>query len=398
MAESDHAVSAAAERPWLVVAGGGTAGHVVPGLVVADELVRRGHDRSSITFVGSRRGIETRLVPDAGYRLIGLGGRGIERKVSLAGVTAVFGVLGAMVRAFVEMVRHRPAVAVALGGYASVPCAVSAAVLRVPLIVMDQNARAGLANRLVGRVAKVCAVPFADTDLPRKVVTGNPVRAEFLTAREMDRAVAKAAMSLPTDRLAIVVMTGSLGSKKINEAVVGLVDRWAARSELAIFHVVGRRDFDDLVTPSGVGERTVTGADDDGSPRHIWSRPDGLTYVRVAYEDDMATALAAADFAVCRSGGTTVAELAVIGVPAVLVPLPIATRDHQRHNAADLVSAGAAVLIDDADVTVDSLAAAIEPILDDGPRRDRMRVASRSVGHPAAASEIADLVETHAKR
>jgi undecaprenyldiphospho-muramoylpentapeptide beta-N-acetylglucosaminyltransferase len=363
-----------------VIAGGGTAGHVLPGLAIGRALVERGHAAGSIRFVGSERGIEARLVPEAGFPLTVLPGRGIRRSLSPANVGAVLGILAAVVRALVLVRRWRPRVVVVLGGYASVPCAIAALVWRVPVVVAEQNARAGAANRLAARWARACAVPFEDTDLPRAVVTGNPVRDEILAVdRARDAGATRQRLGLPADRTVVAVFSGSLGSRRINEAVEALAARWADRADLAVHHVVGRRDADEL-------ER-----------RRPEPPPDGLWYRQVPYQDDMASLLAAADVAVCRAGGTTVAELAQVALPAVLVPLPIATRDHQRANAGPLVAAGAAVLVADDELDVDRLERELGPLVDDPARLVAMAAAAGALARPDAADAVAALVEEHAR-
>jgi UDP-N-acetylglucosamine--N-acetylmuramyl-(pentapeptide) pyrophosphoryl-undecaprenol N-acetylglucosamine transferase len=366
---------------WALVAGGGTAGHVIPGLAVADALVRRGHARSSIRFVGSERGIEATLVPEAGYPVTLLPGRGVQRRLTLDNVGALWGLLRALVQGVALVRRERPAVVLVLGGYASVACVVGAALWRVPVVVTEQNARAGAANRLAARIAKACAVPFAETDLPHKVVTGNPVRPEVLAVdRESQRDDARRALDLPTDRTVIAVVTGSLGARRVNAAVRTAAARWAGRSDLAIRHVVGKRDVDAAL------------ADLPDLPAG------GLIYQVIAYEEHMDTVLAAADLLVGRAGGTTVAELAEVGLASVLVPLPIAPRDHQTANAGPLVRAGAAILVPDAELDPERLVAELEPLLDDPARLAAMGAAARRLARPDAAARVADLVETHARR
>jgi hypothetical protein len=186
-------------------------------------------------------------------------------------------------------------------------------------------------------------------------VTGNPVSAEVLAAAaDRDVAAARATLGVPSDRTMVTVFAGSLGARSINRATWSAAERWSDRSDLAVYHVIGARDWDDR---PDVARRD--GDVDDASGNGLWYRP-------VRYEDRMETVLAASDLAVCRAGGTSVAELAVIGVPAVLVPLPIATRDHQRANAAPLVAAGAAVLIDDDRFDVDTMVATVDPLVADG--------------------------------
>jgi len=375
---------------WAIVAGGGTAGHVLPGLAVARELVRRGRDASSILFVGAERGIESRLVPEAGFEVELLPGRGIERRLSVQNVVALWGLTTALWRAVRLVHRRRPAVVLALGGFASAACALAALLWRVPLVVAEQNARAGAANRLVARLARACAVPFDETDLPKAVVTGNPVRDEVLAvAADRDVLAARSELGLPEDRTVVVVFAGSLGSRRINEAVYGAVGRWAHRDDLAIHHVIGTRDWED---------RPAVARDLD-EPRDGPDGPAvGLVYQPIRYQDRMDLVLGAADLAVCRAGGTTVAELAVVGVPAVLVPLPIATRDHQTANAGPFVRSGAAVLIPDGELDVDRLVAEVEALVGDPSRLAEMAVAARGLGRPDAAGAVADLVESTARR
>jgi UDP-N-acetylglucosamine--N-acetylmuramyl-(pentapeptide) pyrophosphoryl-undecaprenol N-acetylglucosamine transferase len=365
---------------YALVAGGGTAGHVLPGLAVANALVARGHDPASIHFVGSERGLEASLVPEAGFGLTVLPGRGIQRRLTLENVAAVWGLLQAVVMGIGLVRRHRPAVVLVLGGYARVACVIGAVLWRVPIVVAEQNARAGAANRLAGRFARASAVPFPETDLPRRVVTGNPVRSEVLAIdRATDRAAAREALGLPLDRTVVAVVTGSLGARRVNEAVRAAVPEWADRRDLAIRHVVGSRDYEGMVA---------------AAPE---LPAEGLLYQQVRYEDRMDLLLAAADLLVGRAGGTTVAELAEVGLPGLLVPLPIAPRDHQTANAAALVRAGAAILVPDGELDGARLVRELQPLLDDPARLAAMGAAAHSLARPDAADRVADLVEANAR-
>jgi len=365
---------------YALVAGGGTAGHVLPGLAVANALVARGHDPASIHFVGSERGLEATLVPAAGYGLTVLPGRGIQRRLTLDNVGAVWGLLRAVVMGISLVRRRRPAVVLVLGGYASVACVIGAVLWRVPIVVAEQNARAGAANRLAGRFARAAAVPFPETDLPRKVVTGNPVRAEVLAIdRQGGRDAAREALGLPLDRIVVAVVTGSLGARRVNQAVRAAVPAWADRTDLAVRHVIGSRDFDAMA------------ADAPELPEG------GLVYQAVRYEDRMDLLLAAADLLVGRAGGTTVAELAEVGLGSLLVPLPIAPRDHQTANAAALVRACAAILVPDPELDGPRLVRELQPLLDAPERLAAMGAAARTLARPDAADRVADLVEAHAR-
>jgi undecaprenyldiphospho-muramoylpentapeptide beta-N-acetylglucosaminyltransferase len=363
---------------FAIIAGGGTGGHLLPGLAVAQALVERGHEPETIHFVGGATGVEARIVPAAGFSLDELPGRGIQRRLTLSNITAALGILRGFVRAVGIVRRRRPRVVVALGGYASVASGLAALLFRIPVVVLEQNARAGAANRLVGRRAAAAAVSFPGTDLPRAVVTGNPLRSAIRVAAEhQDRDGARRALDLPSDRIVVAVFSGSLGARRINEAVRGLAERWKDRSDLAIRHVIGSRDYADYIT---------------NLP------PEGeLVYQVVEYEDRMDLLLAAADAAVTRAGGG-VAELAAMGVPAVLVPLPIATRDHQTANARVLVDSGAAVLVPDHELTTDRLAAELERILTDDTRRREMAAAMRANAHFDATEAVAALIEQKAAR
>jgi len=362
--------------PLVVVAGGGTGGHVVPALAVAQALVERGHPPESIHFVGSARGMEARLVPAAGFPITLLPGRGIPRRLNLTALAAALSLVVAAARAILLLGRRRPGVVLAVGGYASLPCALAAVILRVPLVLQEQNYTPGSSNRLVGRFARAAAVAFPGTDLPRAVVTGRPVPAEIeaVDRSPAGRRLARRDLGLPETGLVIGVTGGSLGALSVNRAVVDLAGRWADRSGLAIYHVIGSRDFVGLARP----------------------RPGGLVYLPVEYESRMPLLLSAADVMIGRSGGW-VAELAAAGVPAVLVPLPNAPGDHQTGNARAMEKAGAAVMLADADCTGAALGTTLEPLLSDPDRLEAMAAAARSLGRPGAAGRVADLVEAHAR-
>lgn len=363
---------------YALVVGGGTAGHVLPGLAVADELVARGHGRGSILFVGSERGLERELVPARGYAIELLPGRGIQRRFTLENLGALWGLGRAVVKGVGLVRRRRPNVVVSVGGYASVGCVIGAVVFRVPIVVTEQNARSGVASRLAGRFAKACAVPFAETDLPRAEVTGNPVRDEILAVdRVSGRNSARVALGLPVDRTVVAVVTGSLGARRVNEAVLEAVKDWSVRDDVAIHHVIGSRDWQQLSARTPVTE--------------------GLVYRAVRYEDHMELVLAAADLLIGRAGGTTVAELSVVGLAGVLVPLPGAPRDHQTANAAALVRVGGAILVPDAELDGARLVREVTPLLDDPERLATMGRAAATLGHRDAAARVADLVERSAR-
>lgn len=371
----------AAPTTWLVIAGGGTGGHLVPGLAVADEFVGRGIPPGAIHFLGSSRGLEARLLPPTRYPHTLLPGRGIQRRFTFANVGAVVGILRAVVAAIALLRRHRPAAVVGLGGYASVPGAIAAIVLRVPLVLAEQNAVPSLANRLAGRFARAAAVSFPETDLPRASVTGNPVRAEVLAVdRSADRDSARRRLGVEGDRRLIAAFGGSLGAGRINEALLVAAAQWRDRDDLAIRHIAGSRDHDDL------------------SGRMPVDDLDLLQYDLVEYEHEMATVLAAADVLVCRAGASTVAEVAVVGVPSVLVPLPGAPGDHQTANARAFETAGASVMVPDSELDGARVVEVVEHLLADPASLARMEKAAGGLARHDAAARVADLVVGHADR
>lgn len=364
-------------RARFLIAGGGTAGHTVPAIAVARALVATGVDPGSILFVGARRASDGRLVEAAGFPIRLLPGRGIQRRLTPANVGAVLGLAVAVVQSLGLVLRSRPRGVLSVGGYAGAPVALAAAVARRPLVVAEANAVPGAANRLTARFARAAAVSFPGTPLPRARLTGNPVRPEVLAIDRSPagRAAARAALGLPADRVVIGVSGGSLGARRVNEAVRDLAQRWTARTDVAIHHAVGRRDW-----PS-------------------FTRPDtgGLHYQAVEYEDRMDLVLAAADLWIGRAGGSTCAELGVAGVPAALVPLPGAPGDHQTANARALADAGAALVVPDAECTGGRLAEVLEPLVTDPGRRATMADAARAGGHPDAAERVAELLLEHAR-
>ena len=371
-------VDSTTSETYALIVGGGTAGHVLPGVAIGRELVRRGHDASSIHFVGSERGVEKTLVPDAGFELTVLPGRGIQRKLTSQNIASVIGLLKAFATSFGLLRSHKPKVVVALGGYASVPAGLWAVLLRAPIVVAEQNAVPGLANSIIGRFAKVSAVSYEGTDLPRAVWTGNPVRPEILAIaddRHGARTVARTKLGIAENKLLLVVFGGSLGARTINNAVVGALPALASRSDLEIRHIIGKRDFADVTNRATLP---------DGA---------GLTYTPIEYEDDMASVYAAADLVVCRAGATSCAELAVTGTPAVLIPLPGAPGDHQTENARALERAGGAELLADKIFDDVLLVDTVSRLLATESVLETMRSGVDAVARPDAATAVVDLVE-----
>jgi UDP-N-acetylglucosamine--N-acetylmuramyl-(pentapeptide) pyrophosphoryl-undecaprenol N-acetylglucosamine transferase len=361
----------------------------MPALAVARALAES-EGPGSVELVGARRGLDATLLAGEGLPGILLPGRGIVRRLGARALVSNLAAMGSLVAAFfaalVIVARRRPAVVVAMGGYACVPTACAAAVLGVPVVLVNVDAVPGAANRLVGRFARAAAVAFDDTPLPRAVVTGVPVRSEVAAAAHPDAATrrhARQALGLPADELVVAAVGGSLGSRRVNEAVIGLAELWSARAGVALYHVVGRRD-----EPWARAAANALSQKREGR---------ALRYVQVGYEQRMALLYQAADLVVARAGANTVAELAVVGVASVLVPLPGAPADHQGANARVLERVGAAVVVPDARCDGRHLAEVIDALVGERGRLEAMRRSAESVGRPDAVWAVAALARAHAR-
>ena len=370
-------------RP-IVIAGGGTGGHVFVADAVAQALQGVGEPAGSLRFVGSRRGQERKLLAKSGVELRLLPGRGIQRSWSLRAIVdnllAAAGLFIAVLSSVALIGRWRPRAVVSVGGYAAFPVGLAAAMWRRPLILVNVDAVPGMTHRLLSRAATASCVAFAGTELPAAVLTGAPVRPGFA---DIDRSLegrqrARRALGCDPERPFVAVATGSLGSRSVNQAVADLASLWAERP-VTIYQVTGRRDFDAMTA----ARRPSL---DGGLEQHL-----------TAFSDQMELLYSAADVAVTRAGALTIAELAVAGVPAVLVPLPGAPGDHQTANARALADAGGAVLLADDTLSASSLAEVLEPLLLETSQRRTMEERARSVGHPAAAHEVAAVIEAHVR-
>ena len=370
---------------WAVVAGGGTGGHVYPGLAVADALVSGGLERTDIHFVVSRRHLDAGAVTAAGFAATAVHARGLQRRFTTSNVAAVAALVRGVWECWGMLGRAAPRVVLAQGGYVSAACALAARLRGIPVVVLEANATAGAANRLASRWAAACAVAFPATALAKKVVTGLPVRGAIAllhpsAASEAEsaerREQARSDLGVERGRRLVLVIGGSLGSARLNEAVGEACGLLAGRGDLVVRHIVGQA--------AAATETRLAGRPEPGM----------LHYKTVAYENDMPTALAAADLVVSRAGGSTVAELAVAGRAALLVPFAQAVGDHQTANAAVLADAGAAVVVAEKELDGKHLAARISDLLADPAGLTRMEGAAAAVGAPRAAERVADLLRT----
>lgn len=359
----------------VLIAAGGTGGHVYPGVALARTLRDRGHD---VVFIGREAGIESDAAQSEGFEVsaisvIGSGGK-------LRNLIAAWKLFTATLRSRRILREMRPSVIVGMGGYVSLPPALAARLLRIPLVVHEQNSIPGLANRLAARFARTVAVSFPSTAQSFSgpaVVTGNPIRSEIA---HLDRAGSRAEaiehFGLDPERRTLLVFGGSQGARSINTALLRAYGRMRAESRLQVLHIAGRLRMGEV-------ELQLSQMVHEGD-RVLWRV--------VAYTDRMDLAYAAADLAVCRAGATSIAELAAVGLPAVLVPLPHSMDSDQMSNAKLAGEAGGAVLVEDSELPAAALSMITEIVFDEKGLGDM----SQSIGSMAAhgaAEKLADLVE-----
>ena len=349
----------------VVIAGGGTGGHLYPGIAVARELLRR-HSAARVTFAGTARGIESRVIPREGFELDILRSRGLKGTSLAARIRGLLLIPLSGIDAWRIISRRSPDLVIGVGGYSSGPVVLMAAIRRVPTLLLEQNAVPGLTNRLLAPAVSAAAVTFESTAAyfgRRAFVAGNPVRSEFVSDG-----------SAPGVRAAgpprVLIFGGSQGAHAINMAMVEAAPQLATHpGGMAITHQTGERDLE-LVR--------------DGYRRAGFeARVEPFLFA-------MDREIKAADLVVCRAGATTIAELTAAGRPAVLVPLPTAADDHQRKNAEVLGAAGAAEVVEQKDLQGGSLAARIQSLVNAPDRLAAMAAAARKLARPDAVRVIAD--------
>jgi UDP-N-acetylglucosamine--N-acetylmuramyl-(pentapeptide) pyrophosphoryl-undecaprenol N-acetylglucosamine transferase len=365
----------------VVIAGGGTGGHLYPGIAVARELQARQAD-VRLSFAGTARGIEARVVPREGFPLDLVRSGGLKGKSLVDRAKGVSLVPLGLVDGWRIVSKRRPDLVIGVGGYSSGPVVLVAALRGVPTMLLEQNAVPGLTNRLLARVVQAAAVTFDSTQAffgSKAFVSGNPVRPEFLAATGPEQESARDEQASVTR---VLVFGGSQGAHAINVAMVEAAAQLAAgRPALRLVHQTGERDVE-MVRAA----YRLAGLQADVEP----------------FLYDMGRQLSTADVIVCRAGATTLAEITAAGRAAILIPLPTATDDHQRRNADALAAAGAADVLLQQDVSGAVLAARILALAGDPPRRRRMSAAARSLARPDAAKVIVDrameLVQRGARR
>ena len=349
----------------LLIAGGGTGGHLFPGVAIAEELRARDPD-AAITFVGTKRGIEARVLPDLGWNLELIEVSGLKTVGALGAIRGLLRLPKALWQARKVVKAFKPDAVVGVGGYASGPVVLMARLRGIPTAICEQNSIPGLTNKILGRVVRAVFLSFQESARffkPKKIqLTGNPVRREL---------VQKLLAAPPPvgERVHILVSGGSLGAVAVNELAAQALIELCKTTPVTITHQTGEKDL---------AATTKRYADA------------GVTADCRAFIKDMATTYLAADLVIGRAGATTVAELAIAGKPAIFIPYPFAADNHQEINAREMADAGAALMFRQAELTADKLLAALTPLVADAGQRAAMGAKMMALAKPNAAAAVID--------
>ncbi|WP_223636399.1 undecaprenyldiphospho-muramoylpentapeptide beta-N-acetylglucosaminyltransferase [Corallococcus sp. EGB] len=352
----------------VLIAGGGTGGHLFPGIALAEEVVTR-HPANEVVFVGTEKGLEARVVPKEGYPLELVKVQGLKGKGLLGLIKGLIALPLAFLASLRILSRQKPDVVVGVGGYASGPVVLAAWLMGIPTAIQEQNALPGLTNKVLGRIVKVVFTSFEEArkHFPEAKVQmiGNPIRKKL-----MDNYLRSSAAH---EKFSVLIFGGSLGARGLNNRVLEALDSLAdVKDQISIVHQTGKLDLENV--KKGYADR-------------------GFADVAqvVEFIDDMSSAYAKADLVICRAGATSLAELTVCKKPSILVPFPHATDNHQEVNARALVDVGAAIMFRESELTGLKLAETLRGLMTDPATLKQMAKKAGILGRPAAAKELADV-------
>lgn len=357
----------------IVLSGGGTAGHINPALALAEVLEHQGH---TVLFAGTPQGVEARLVREAGIPFTPFEATGFNRNHPMSIVRAVTKILKSTRAAKAWFDEVKPDVVVGFGGYVSIPVGRAAQINGIPVVVHEQNSVMGMANKYLAKQARAVALTYeiagsSLADQTKVTTTGNPVRSSVFTAT---RAEGRSMLGIPDDALMLLIFGGSLGARHINSAVAKLKHRLLAVDDLYIVQVTGPKELETVQK-----ELELTSEE-------------SARWKLFGYQDRMGETLAASDMVISRAGATSLAEISARKIPAMLVPFPFATEDHQTTNAKAYVERGAAYMMADDEVESEAFAEQLFAMIEDPAVRERMRVAAETFKTEDAASRLADVV------
>jgi undecaprenyldiphospho-muramoylpentapeptide beta-N-acetylglucosaminyltransferase len=375
---------APAPTTYAVITGGATSGHVVPALAIIELLIEAGHPQDKLLYVGSDRGIETTLVPPTGVACVFLSVDGFTRGLSFSKIKRNLKMLPTMMRATQLatqiLVQNRPSVVVSVGGYVSAPICRAARHLKIPVVTCSYDSQPGLATKMQSRYASAVAVAHVPSRFAKAQLTGAPVRGVLrnLNVQEM-RTTSRRRLGFADDAKLVVVMGGSLGSVVLNKATEKLVSEFDKPNmqKSAVLHIAGARYMDSVDLPA------------------VIKRPDGsVKYQRIAYSEQMSDVYSSADLVVSRSGASTVAEIATVGIASLLIPWKDAAENHQLTNAKSLSDNGGAELMEESQLTDELFVQRVVGLLEDDQRRLQLSATARRLGEVHRNCSIAKLVES----
>ena len=352
-------------RKPIIIMAGGTGGHIYPALAVAKYLLQK---EVPLLWLGTTKGLEANIVPANGIRLLTISISGIRGKGIIKLVIAPFIILYALIQTIIIFIRNKPAAVLGMGGFASGPGGIAAWLMRIPLCIHEQNAIAGVTNKILSSLATFIMTAFPDTfpGHKKQKVTGNPVRSEILNVGNNPSMTRKRDNST----FHILVLGGSLGSRKLNELVPETIDVLAGEVDMEVYHQTGEKHFE--------------------ATRQKYSSLN-LDVRLSPFISDMADAYGWADVVICRAGAMTIAEIEIVGLASILVPYPYAVDDHQTANAEYLSRNGAAIICQENDLSVEFLTDIIKQLANDNEKLGLMSDRAKSLAKPEAVREVADI-------
>ncbi|MFQ5675159.1 MAG: undecaprenyldiphospho-muramoylpentapeptide beta-N-acetylglucosaminyltransferase [bacterium] len=354
----------------VIIAGGGTGGHLYPGIALAQEFQKR-YD-SEIMFVGTAYGLENKVLPKMSFRFKKIWMRGLQRNLSLGNLLFPLRLVVSLIQCTSLILAFKPDIILGTGGYVSGPVLMMGITLRIPTVIQEQNSYPGLVNRLLGKRVDQVHVTFEDSLSYFKrngniFVSGNPVRRDL---NQVSKQAALTKFNLQPDKTTLFVFGGSQGARALNHAVLNSIEQLMSFPDLQIIWATGPYDAKAVASKCN-GENRIA---------------------HFEFIEDMASAYAAADFVLCRSGATTLAEIAICGLPAILVPYPYSAAGHQKFNAKATEAAGAAIAISEENLGGKTLLAAISELKDNSQKREAMARAAKKLAKPDAAAEIVSAI------
>lgn len=362
----------------VIIAGGGTGGHVFPGIALAESLIEK-YPEAQITFVGTPKGLEAKVIPKTGYQLNFISVRGFVGKSLNEKLKSLMSLLKSMFESKNIIDSFLPDIVFGVGGYASFPVVLTASLRKIPTIILEQNIVPGLANKLLSKIASAVAITYPETmeyfQREKTYLTGTPIRRRIL---EGDKQKAKKLFNIEEGRITILILGGSLGARKINKAMTeGLSYLLPLKNRIQIIHQTGESDYNWV-------------------SNEYKNLPFRATVLPFIY--DMVEAYAVADLVISRAGASTIAELTAIGKASILIPYPYAAYNHQEMNARRLFSRGACELILDRELNGEVLAKKISKILTNPEIKKEMERASLAFGKPHAGEKIIEIAESLLRR